>query len=223
MLRCLGYRGDLQTKCNGSYHILIEQAVQRARMALIFRDLRSSTPRMSNPHHLHSTQTGDPCPSAVPFSCSGLASRRHPSRTPSCPSIIGGLITQDVRQRLDSRVAVEHCEKVTLYLVCFHHIRSVLHDAVWLSVCMRVHTSLRVRPPRGACRAWAYTTSGIETETASVDTDNGLTKMLFLVYAEQLFMRLLCSDGSLASASGKHRCWGLCSTPSFFLVYKEHH
>lgn len=27
MLRCLGYRGDLQTKCNGSYHKLIEDAV----------------------------------------------------------------------------------------------------------------------------------------------------------------------------------------------------
>ena len=148
---------------------------QRARMVLIFRDLRSSTPRMSNPHHLHSTQTGDPCPSAVPFSCSGLASRRHPSRTPSFPSIIGGLIPHDVRQRLESRAAVEYCKKVTLYLVCFHHVSTFCttlpgcrYVCEFTRACVFAHHEV----PAGL--GHIPPSSGIETKTASVGTDSEL-------------------------------------------------
>lgn len=176
MLRYLGYRGDLLAKY-GSYRKLIEHTVQRTRMVLIFRDLRPSTLRMSNPHHLHSTRTGDPCPStAILF----FSSRSYPSRAPSCPSTTGGLIAQDVRQRLESRAPVKYCEKGHIvprpFIVSKAFCTTLAgcqHVCEFTRACVFVHHEVSAGlghiPP----------SSGVETKTAGVDTNGVLAQMRF--------------------------------------------
>ena len=113
-----------------------------------------------------------------------------------------------MRQRLESRAAVEYCEKVTLYLVCFHHTSTFCttlpgcrYVCEFTRACVFAHHEV----PAGL--GHRPSSSGIETKTASVGTDSALSEMRFFsVYAEQLPMRLLFSDGSPASASGKPRC-----------------